>query len=210
MNISASSCKNLTVDVDVAVATAIIYSTGESEEVCKAQATELAKDIVEQYLYDFDNVVGMSVELDRVRCIDGKGIMSTEHRCTFEIHQKGKDLFCSLSTLEAICCELSDIRLIELSAFPSPNLVNEATNKVIIDAYNQAEYEAKCIVTNMGKSGLDILNVSIKDIGNSALKESFVIPDPSNADREVFFDNIHKIFSSTKVIAREVTVVLSC
>lgn len=211
MKITASSRKFADVGVDVALVSATIYTTGNSESACKEQAVEIAKEVVEQYSYDYTNVSNTAVEIDRVRCVDGKGIMSIEHKCVFEIHQSGADLLCSLSALEAICMGMSDsIRLTGWEVFPCKETMRDVIEKLISEVSAEAEFEAKCIANASAIHEFEVSSIIVNDYNSDVDRDCFILPDQSSAEREMFFELINQLVSLKRKIGRVATVVLTC
>lgn len=211
MKITASSRKFIDIGVDVALVSATIYTTGNNESVCKEQAVETAKEVVEQYSYDYANISNTAIEIDRVRCVDGKGIMSIEHRCVFEIHQSGTDLLCSLSALESICMGMSDsIRLIGWEVFPCKETMRDAIEKLISEVSGDAEFEARCMANAASLPEAEVSDIIIDDYNSDIIKDSIFLPDPSSPERDMVFERINQFVPLFRKLGRVATVVLSC
>lgn len=210
MKITATSSRVTDVCVDVALVTATLYSIGSTEQACKEQAEGIAAEVIEQYCSNFSNAPSYTIELERIRCVDGKGVMSVEYKCVFEVRQNCSDLLCSLSDLELICMGMNDrVRITGWDVFPSNDVLKPAVEKLIVDSYKDANFDARCTLSLIKVDNATVESVSIEEFECDLLKSHTSLPDPSNTEREILFENISKFVSLTRRVGRRVTLTLS-
>lgn len=209
MRITATGSRVTNIGVDVALVTATVYTIGSTKEACFEQAEGTALEVIEQYCSNFHNIPKFTTNLERVRCVDGKGVMSIEYKCVFEIKQAGVDLICGLSELELICLGMCDrIRITDWDIFPSEDVLKCAVDKLIVDAYKDANFDARCALNMVGKDTFEIENVTVEEYSCESLNNHVTLPDPSNTEREILFENINRFVPLTRMVGRRVTLTL--